>query len=58
MEDYFDDVHISLDSVIDAGKNWLAINKAPCISLYSNDGFDVKSRIRRMLQMKRNKIVR
>ncbi|ETO15699.1 hypothetical protein RFI_21665, partial [Reticulomyxa filosa] len=33
IEDYFDDVHISLENVIAAGKGWLVLNKPPCLTL-------------------------
>eukprot|EP00494_Astrolonche_serrata_P004344 UN04356 len=56
-EDYYDDVHISLNSVIDAGEGWLTLNKPSCISLENHDGYDCRSRIRRLLKNPRHKVI-
>ena len=60
-DDYFDDVHISLDSVIDAGKNWLVINKPSCLSLddspRANNKFSVKQRLLSFLKRPQNEFI-
>ena len=60
-EDYYDDVHISLDSIIDAGKNWLVINKPSFLSLdddpNTNNKYSVKSRLLSFLQRPQNQFV-
>lgn len=60
-EDYYDDVHISLDSIIDAGKNWLVINKPSFLSLdddpNNNNQYSVKSKLLSFLQRPQNQFV-
>ena len=59
--DYFDDVHISLDSVIDAGKDWMVINKPSFLSLdddhKTKNKYCVKSRLLSFLQRPQNQFV-
>lgn len=50
LADYWEDVHISLETVLDAGNGWLALNKPPCLSLYNDPRYDVKSRLLKLLQ--------
>ena len=60
-EDYFDDVHIGLHSVIDAGKHWMVINKPSFLSLdddpKSNSRYSVKRRLLSFLERPHHQFV-
>jgi len=49
LADYWEDVHISLETVIDAGLGWIAIQKPCCLSLYNDERYDVRSRLLKLL---------
>jgi len=49
LADYWEDVHISLETVIDAGLGWIALQKPCCLSLYNDERYDVRSRLLKLL---------
>eukprot|EP01084_Bolivina_argentea_P095326 171412_1 len=60
-DDYYDDVHISVNSVIDAGKDWLVINKPSFLTLddnpKTNNKYSVKSRLLSFLKRPQNQFI-